>query len=346
MQHPLFGKPFIFYCLVWVLIIIAHTSFLHYGLGFSPERSLVDAVVFNILLAGFGVVYWYVVKYLSPEKQGFVNLLISHFLGTAIGASFIVYITGFLLAIPSSEEGYSTFLRNAVFWRFVLSIFYLIMIIMLYYLLQYNFRMKKKIEDEANLQHMLRNAELDMLKFQLNPHFIFNSLNSISSLTLTDPGKAREMIIRLSDFLRTSLGKKQQEKHTLQAELNQMRLYLEIERVRFGDRLELKENIQEECLKLFLPNMILQPLYENAIKHGLYEMLETLTIETSVSCTPKSLNIAIKNNYDGHETNGNRKGIGLVNVENRLKLFYGAEGHLSVTKENGIFEVQLSIPRK
>jgi LytS/YehU family sensor histidine kinase len=183
-----------------------------------------------------------------------------------------------------------------------------------------------------------------MLRSQINPHFLFNSLNSVSSLTITNPDKARDMVIKLSDFMRYALSKKDEQPVSLRSELENLRLYLEIEKVRFGDRLSTEENIEEHCLDILMPVMILQPLYENAIKHGVYESTECVNITTNVKCRNGFLEIVISNNYDPATTPSKGTGTGLINVSRRLDLVYSKQASLKTTKENGIYTVTLFIP--
>ena len=191
---------------------------------------------------------------------------------------------------------------------------------------------------------LLKETELKMLRSQINPHFLFNSLNSISSLTITDPEKARDMIIRLSDFMRYALSKKDEQPVTLRSELENLRLYLDIEKVRFGDRLTTEENIESKCLEIKMPVMLLQPIYENAIKHGVYESTECVRINTSVSCKEGYLEIIINNNYEPTPLARIGTGTGLENVARRLELFYGNRASVRTVKENGIYTATLFIP--
>lgn len=183
-----------------------------------------------------------------------------------------------------------------------------------------------------------------MLRSQINPHFLFNSLNSISSLTITNPDKARDMVIKLSEFMRYALSKKDEQPVTLRSELENLRLYLEIEKVRFGDRLSTTENIDENCLDIKVPVMILQPLYENAVKHGVYETTECVAINTLVACRNEYLEITISNNYDLAALPVKGTGTGLANVARRLDLFYGNNASLRTSKENGLFSVSVFLP--
>src|SRR5205085_4260383 len=134
-------------------------------------------------------------------------------------------------------------------------------------------------ERKLDMERLAREAELNKLRHQLQPHFLFNSLNSISALTGSQPEKARHMIQQLSDFLRGTLKKDEQQNTSFEEELQYLRLYLDIEKVRFGYRLQTKITYEEDTLQMQLPSMLLQPLVENAIKFGLYDTIgETLIL--------------------------------------------------------------------
>jgi len=183
-----------------------------------------------------------------------------------------------------------------------------------------------------------------MLKSQINPHFIFNSLNSISSLTLSTPEKAREMIVKMSDFLRYSLVQ-ENEQITLKDELDQINTYLDIEKIRFGDQLIFESAVDAECLNGQVPRMILQPLFENAIKYGVYESMEPVTIKLFCENMNCELSITITNNFDPETIIKKGEGIGLANIRQRLQLNYGNRDLLMTRLENDQFTVNLRIPQ-
>ena len=216
--------------------------------------------------------------------------------------------------------------------------------VLVYYLFVSLQNLSEKNIKEARLKSLVKETELKMLRSQINPHFLFNSLNSVNSLIITNPDKAREMIINLSEFMRYTLSKKDEQPVSLKSELENLKLYLEIEKVRFGDKLSTEENIDTECLETKMPVMILQPLYENAIKHGVYESPARVRITTSAKKTNKAVEITITNNYDDTAPPKTGTGTGLINVVRRLELFYGDKASLKTTKENGIYIVLLKIP--
>src|SRR6202007_707791 len=121
---------------------------------------------------------------------------------------------------------------------------------------------------------LTRDAELRALKAQINPHFLFNRLNSIAALAVSDGARAREMCIRLSDFLRNTLGLGERESVTWKDELELVRAYLDVEKVRFGSRLAVEMNVSGECAECQVPPLVLQPLIENAVKHGIATLVD------------------------------------------------------------------------
>jgi LytS/YehU family sensor histidine kinase len=152
------------------------------------------------------------------------------------------------------------------------------------------------------------------------------------------------MVVKLSEFMRYALSRKDEQPVSLQAELDNLRLYLDIEQVRFGDKLTTEENIESNCLDFKLPVMLLQPLYENAVKHGVYESTESVRIITRARIIDGYFEITISNNYDSSPSLKKGTGTGLLNVTRRLELFYGNKASIKSTKENGIYTVSLYIP--
>jgi two-component system, LytTR family, sensor kinase len=265
-------------------------------------------------------------------------------LGIVVIASWIS--SGFFLmkALMSGNEDIMERLILSVPYRIISGILLYMLILLVYYLIVYSNNLKEKIRNESRLQTLVREAELNMLKSQINPHFLFNSLNSVSSLTLKDPASAREMIIKLSDYLRYSLRHSETEKTLLKDEVDNIRRYLEIEKIRFGKRLNFTLNMDDNAIDWPVPNMILQPLFENAIKHGVYESTEPVTIEMKAETSLDKLHIEIRNNFDSESPLRKGAGIGLKNIRDRLLLLYDKEDLLMYQKEDKVFIVKLLIP--
>jgi len=196
----------------------------------------------------------------------------------------------------------------------------------------------------AEAHSLARDAELHALRMQINPHFLFNSLHSIAALTTQDGARAREMCIRLSDFLRSSLGLGKRDSIPLREELALARSYLEVEQVRFGARLQFIEDIPESCRDCDVPALLLQPLVENAVKHGIAGLVEGGTIRLSVERLDDSVRVAVENAFDPEAPPPNRLGMGLPHVRRRLEVRYGDAASVEAGGRDGVYRVELRFP--
>jgi len=199
-------------------------------------------------------------------------------------------------------------------------------------------------EASREARTLARDAELQALRMQINPHFLFNSLHSIAALAVNDGARAREMCIRLSDFLRSSLGQGGRENIPLGEELALARGYLEVEQVRFGDRLRVEEEIEAACSECAIPVLLLQPLVENAIKHGVAGMLEGGAIRLAVKRVGNDVAIMVENAFDPDMPPPRKLGIGLAQVQRRLQLRYGEDAVFDAGAADGVYRVVLRFP--
>jgi LytS/YehU family sensor histidine kinase len=195
---------------------------------------------------------------------------------------------------------------------------------------------------ESNIR--ARDAELGALKAQINPHFLYNSLNSISALTSIDPARAREMCVSLADFLRLTLGMGEKAVIPLKEEISLLEKYCAIEKIRFGERLTVKEDVQEEALECLLPPLLLQPLFENAVVHGIAQMPEGGWISLHAARNGARLSVTLENSWDPEAGSSRKNGVGLKNVQRRLEARYGNDAHLQANAEDEVFRVNLSLP--
>ena len=200
---------------------------------------------------------------------------------------------------------------------------------------------------KAATEKMAREAELYNLRQQLQPHFLFNSLNSINALVVARPEQARTMVQQLSDFLRGTLRQDNNQQVPLAEELRQLQLYLDIEKVRFGHRLQVEVEATEECQDMKLPALLLQPVVENAIKFGLYDTVGETTIKLKAAAVDSQLVITTQNPYDP-STQQPRKGtgFGLDSVRRRLYLLYARQDLLSPSQQDHTFTTTIKIPQK
>jgi LytS/YehU family sensor histidine kinase len=222
------------------------------------------------------------------------------------------------------------------------------MIIIIDYAFEFYHRYQEKALRAAQLETQLAQAQLQALRMQLHPHFLFNTLNAISVLIQKDPELARQTLGQLSELLRLTLDNAGAPFVTLKAELEFLERYLQIERTRFGDRLAVQMNIAEEALPAQIPNLILQPLVENAIRHGVNEQRGPALLQISAPRNNGKLHLEVRDNGRGlvqQPESAEREGIGLANTRSRLSRLYG-EGYsfaLSNAAPGGVI-ASLEIP--
>jgi sensor histidine kinase YesM len=345
-RHPFLSNPklSISYAVFWLLTASVLVLIATYTDGMDFSVAISEIFVFVVLFGIIGTAIWYVIKYSTLEDNSILRIILAHL----IAASIIVFIWMYIglviikLIHPDASHWMDNMLLSRIFNGYLL---YMINGVF-FYAVNYYYAFKEKTQNETKLKGLVKEAELHALKSQINPHFLFNSLNSISSLTMTDPGRAQEMVINLSQLMRYSLKHEQSETVTLKQELENNKLYLSIEKVRFGKKLNPVFAIEENCLKAEIPNMILQPLYENAIKYGVYEATETVDVITYVRCTAEVLEVTISNTFDKNVISKKGEGIGLRNIRDRLQLIYSNPHLLKLENKNNEFTVTLTIPQK
>ncbi len=346
MKHPILRqKNLAFYIVSWFVISIIHALFLKFGQNTSWYWAFIDSLVFNLLYAALALSFWSMCKSISIQNLKILKLIENHG-AAAVFSSLIWFGLSYALLINLFfiEESYRVFLRGSLVWRMLIGVLFYFLSVSFYYVYIYSVNFKEQLIKEAELKTLVKEAELKSLKFQINPHFIFNSLNSINSLTMSNPQKAGEMTIKLSDYLRFTLSKNEKQESKLKEEIDSVKLYLDIEKVRFGDKINYVEEIQDECLDVAVPSMILQPLFENAIKHGVYESLNKVKIRFSCSLNGDYLKTVLENEFDLETSIQKGEGIGLKNIKERLEKTYSKTNLIKIEKESNIFRVKLFIP--
>lgn len=348
MEHPV-NMNWISRLVYWAILVIvglvqALFSLHQDTLPLIP--ALLDGLTFGLLLGVFGLAIWYVVKYNNLEENPVTQVLTSHLIAAIVFSSLWTLVSSLLVKSLLQNPLYDSYFYSGISVRIFQGFTFYSLLASVYYLYIYSQNNKQKRLREAELLDQLRNAQLNALKSQINPHFLFNSLNSISSLTLTNPGKAQQMIIALSEFMRYSLQKNIEEMVSLQTELKNIGLYLQIEKIRFGDKLTYTFDVDEECKKQLIPNLILQPVFENAIKYGVYEASEAVEIRLNAIQGEAGLNLTITNNFDPDALPARGNGVGLKNIRERLRIIYGGSHLLNVSIEANTFKVSMEIPEK
>lgn len=313
---------------------------MNYGVSFS--LAMMDALLTQCCLLADGYIEIMMVRYYQPTGKNTLYLLIS----SAALIAIFVSLLNWLLKFFVSDSLYLGMLSQTLVLRFLYMWLLMILIGVAGWLWFY---WKEQIHDRqqiANAEKLVREAELSNLRQQLQPHFLFNSLNSISSLAGTQPELARKMVEQLSDFLRGTIKKDANQLVSLEDEINHLNLYLEIEKVRFGHRLETELKISDDSRQLKLPSLLLQPVVENAIKFGLYDTIGTVTISISTKAEEGNLLIQITNPFD-KESSPTKSGIGfgLNSVQRRLSLLFFRNDLLKTEQTENTFITTLKIPQ-
>jgi LytS/YehU family sensor histidine kinase len=243
---------------------------------------------------------------------------------------------GFWLMLESDWAGIAAFSPALTWMIFGLGVLLYGLSVAVHYLLIEFERVRQAERRELESKMMVQEAQLRMLRSQIDPHFLFNSLNSISALTTYNPPLAREMTQQLADFFRSSLGFEAHKKVRLEAEIRLIMHFLAIEKVRFGERLQIETDIGDDAAACLVPPMIIQPLVENAVKHGIGHLTQGGTIRIRARCVASALQIRVANDIDADLPQGDRAqrdknrrhGIGLNNVRERLLATY--QHHASI----------------
>jgi two-component system, LytTR family, sensor kinase len=348
MGHPILSdiKNTLLYSGIWI-IILALSALLGISVYNLPiDISIAEAFIYDGTYAILGIGLWYNIRYKHFEKIDPFNRILQHTSEAVIISLVWTAVCYFTISVLfAADQMYVEKSYSALPVTFIFGIVFYALITLFYYLVIYYRNLQEKIKNEGTLQTLIKEAELSLLKSQINPHFLFNSLNSISSLTISNPAEAREMIIKLSDFLRHSIGHKEQQLTSIIDEIEHIKVYLEIEKIRFGERLQFQFNVNPECSQFQIPVMLLQPLFENAIKHGVYESIDPTMIILSCSPLSKGIIVKISNNFDPESPPRKGNKMGIKNVENRLKLIYQTDNLIKINRYENTFEVELFIPK-
>jgi two-component system LytT family sensor kinase len=312
---------------------------------------------------GFEFLYWYVWAALTPVVIWFARrfeLQRTNWLRTLLAlAAFglliaplqstvefcLAYSIDILRHMPQEEMAR----RRQVLWRAIVvetfgNFVIYALIVCGHYAYEYYLRYREREIRSVELEGRLAQAELQNLKMQLHPHFLFNTLNTISVLMMRDVGLANRMLIRLSDLLRLTLDNAGNQMVTLKQELDFLRGYLEIEQTRFQDRLTINIDVSPAALDASVPNLILQPLVENAIRHGITTRPGAGVIQIRAHVAEKDLHLEVSDDGPGLGSRF-KKGIGLKNTEARLAQLYGpAQRFELINRPSGGLQVTITIP--
>ncbi len=314
---------------------------LHFGL---PLRTaLIDSGISNLVMLAACILISNVLKHYVPAKNRYLHLIALCFIVT-IAWFFLSRL--FLVWVLENEKEYSNFLDQSSPVRFAITFLIIGCVALLNVLIRIIEEQKKNQKRDADAEKLSREAELYKLRQQIQPHFLFNSLNSISALVSIEPEQARKMIQQLSDFLRGTVKKEEQQWVTFTEEFTQLQLYLDIEKVRFGHRLHTHITMDENAQNCRIPSLLLQPIVENAIKFGLYDTTGDVKITINAAREDNKLTIAISNPYDPETASPKQgTGFGLNSIQRRLYLLFARNDLISASSKDNIFTTTVKIPQ-
>lgn len=338
-QLHFFALLYVGWWLLWA--VVQFFVLRYYGLTFA--QSVRDAVLTQSVIMLDGYVILTIVRYFRHTWKNSAYIVASSLMLAYLGWIGLNEV----LAYFPADENYLAWLKNVKVIRFVFMALMVVITGVQGWVLVY---IREQQQNELRLkenERMVREAELSDLRQQLQPHFLFNSLNSISALAASDSTLARKMIEQLSDFLRGTVKKNANQLVTLREELQHLQLYLDIEKVRFGHRLVTQIIADEAALSLRLPSLLLQPLVENAIKFGLYDTIGEVVISLQANVLQGNLFIEIKNPFDA-ETSVPKSGtgFGLRSVKRRLSLLFYRNDLLTTEQKENFFITSIKIPQK
>ncbi len=330
---------FVGWALLW--IFIQWNVLLKFGI--TETEAIVDSYVSNILLAASCFLVFNNMKYYLPKNEKYWFILAISFVLSCV---WLLVIRSMLWYIFKNDQHYTVTLQQSSTVRFGFA-FLMIGCMSTISLLWYTQKDQQRTDtQQKEIQQLAKDAELFKLRQQLQPHFLFNSLNSISALTATQPEKARHMIQQLSDFLRGTLKKDDQHKNSLKEELQYLELYLDIEKVRFGHRLNTEISVEENIQQMELPSLILQPVVENAIKFGLYDTIGEVTISITAKKVDETLVVTVQNPFDAETAQPLQgTGFGLASIKRRLFLLFARQDLLQTNTEDNYFITTIIIPQ-
>lgn len=345
-KHP---KLTIF--LIWIIYTIVDTIVVYHDFYNNFVNALITGIIHNLIAVIAAIPVPVLVKKFPAYKTSFLKI-------------FFIYGSYLIAAMLFKVYGYHFFMKALVppaffeqimtlnFFRFYYSFWLYLIIVLSFSVVAYLRQYREKELEAANLHRLTQEMQLSTLKSQLNPHFLFNALNSISSLVSTSPELTRSSIQKLSQLLRALLKNSESEFYTLEQELDFIQNYLELEKLRFQDKLtysiSVAKNVRKDSL---IPILLLQPIIENSIKHGLKNKLENANISVEISGQNSVLKFRVEDNGAGILTNPiydeRNHGIGLKNLKNRLNILFGDFAKLAIKNvSSGGCLIEINIPEK
>lgn len=315
--------------------------------GWSWIEAAALGLPLSLLQAFIALSAWYPCRSAPLALAGIPRLTLTHALGAVVSSS-LWLLAGRAVALALGALGFFPGLSSRYEQMgpllFTVGLLLYLLAAAVHYL-GMAYEASRRAEKRAlELAVLAREAELRALRAQIDPHFLFNSLNSVSALVGSEPARAREMCLALAEFLRRTLDLGSRERVPLADELALAAGFLAIEKVRFGTRLAVEQSIENGCGACPVPPLLLQPLVENAVAHGVAHLLDGGRIRLEARREGRQLHLAIENRCDPERPRRPGRGLGLLNVRKRLQAVYGSEAQMKIEEGAELYRVTLRLP--
>lgn len=347
-MHPILTRPerLALYTGAWLVLgaLVAATLSRQ---GLSLPEALVLVVPLFLVHSFISLSAWYVCRAVPLRTSGLLRVAGSAALAASVACGLWLGVAMFWIEGFAAISGFAA---TAERYRQQLPVLFAAAVLLFLLALAVNYlgltfeEARQAEQRHLESQMHARNAELRALRAQIDPHFLYNCLNSIAALTSTDAAGARRMCLLLGEFLRSTLHVGALSRISLADELALADRFLAIEQVRFDSRLQVARSVDESVLGARVPPLFLQPLVENAVRHGIANLLDGGTIRIALTRRGDQLSISIENPCDPEAMTPMRHGTGLSNVRERLVALYGASATLSARAHAGCFRVELTLP--
>ena len=348
-MHPILSqiRRLALYLLAWVPLAAMLAYLMYATTGIGAKESVALAFPLCVIYAFICLSAYYSCRATPFDRTSISKFVVTHGVGALLASGIWILIAKFMTYSLSRTDSFPNLdqqMSREIPLLFGAGVLFYLLCVDLYYVLM-AVETSKEAEARALQAGILaREAELKALKAQVNPHFLFNSLNSISALTSSDPAKAREMCILLGDFLRRTLGLGEKSAIPLEEELSLIHSFVAVEKVRFGARIKMEENIDKEAMGVAVPPLLLQPLVENAIVHGIANLVEGGRVHLDVKAHDGVLSVLVENTFDPDAPPRRKSGVGLANVRQRLVARYGNQASFDVKANGDLFRVAITLP--
>jgi hypothetical protein len=346
--HPILGRVdrLALYLAAWLnLCLLVAVIFTRFGLSWAEALVLLGPLFLVYAFACLSA--WYVVRAMPLTSSSGLRVVASSVVTAGFASGLWLAFTHAWIAALSATTAFAPAAdryAQQLGYLFALGVLLFLLSLAGHYVLAAMENAREAERRQLELEILRRDAELRALRAQIDPHFLYNSLNSISALTGSDAPGARRMCLLLGEFLRNTLDVSARQRIPLADELALAERYLSIEQVRFGARLRIERRVDEEAAACLVPPLLLQPLVENAVTHGIARLLEGGLIRLDVSRQNGKLAIVIENPCDADASAARPGGMGLDNVRNRLDAMFGREARMDAQAAAGRFRVELELP--